>query len=403
MTDVTEKSAPSSSDSEQTGQALGTPLPVKKAESGAAPTAEKVKPADNPAQPRDKSGKSKKGGGAVIAIIALVLVIGASAAGYTGWHRLQQQQLALEQRLTTEEQMLSGLQSTRQADVQTLQQQMNGLSESVAAAQQHDTRLDERLTDIDKRLEERRSNSWMVAEARYLINIANYQTQLNHNIKTALVALESADHRLRDMDDPSLLKARQIVTDNITTLRAITPVDIPGIALLLSQLEQQVATLPLLNPDEPQPAATAPASDSTKASAAEQFFSRVWNDIKGMVVIRHSSGPRSDATSSPDQRIYLQQNLRLKLETARLALLQRDTQTFQSTIATAQAWLNRYYDVRASSTSAMLNSLTPFTTLELQPALPDLSGALHILDSWQELHRNSARVDAPLHREPTPL
>ncbi len=415
MTDVTEKREPatpeqppqesaSSAPIATTGSTTeATPKPAEKAKTEESSSAAKTAAEPLVTKPADKRNDTKKGGGTVIAVVALILVIGAAAAGYGGWYKLQQQQQALEQRLAAEEQTVSGIRSASQSDTQTLQQQINGLSEAVNAATQHDTLLDERLTDIDKRLEERRSNTWMVSEARYLINIASYQTQLNYNIKTALVALEGADHRLRDLDDPSLLKARQIVTDNIASLRAVTPVDLPGIALLLSQLEQQVTTLPLLDQDAPPATAASATTDTAEVSGPERFLNKIWSDIKGLVVVRHNSGAKGDAVSTPDQRIYLQQNLRLKLEVARLALLQRDTRTFHGTIATIQAWLNRYYDINASSTNAMLSSLTPLATLELQPALPDLSGALHLLDSWQELHKSNTKVETPQQKEPTSL
>lgn len=429
MTDVTEKKEPTGpilSDPIQSNSAQSNPeqsnpaqpkqqpsapaeSTLKGAESGSATakkpragTAEKIKPTDKTPQPPHQAGTTKGSGGTIIAIIALILVIVAAAAGYFVWQQLNQQQSALEQRLTAEEQAISGFKSSSQSDAQTLQQQMSSLSEAVNTATQHDTLLDERLSEINTRLEERRSDTWLIIEARYLINIASYQTQLNHNTKTALSALESADQRLRDIDDPSLLKARQAVTDDIAVLRAIAPVDIPGIALLLSKLEQQVATLPLADQEE-QPATPADAVSSAEVSGVESFFHKVWSDIKGLVVIRHQSGPAGDALSTPDQRIYLQQNLRLKLETARLALLQRDTQTFQATITTTQAWLERYYDTGASSTSAMLTSLTPLATIELQPELPDLSNALRLIDSWQELHQANIKAGTPLNKESTGL
>lgn len=419
MTDVTEKKEPTGS--EQSSQGQSSPGHLDPTQSSPESTAnasvtapkgagagveEKIATTDKTSQPHHddhhKATTTKSDGGTVIAIIALVLVIGAAAAGYVVWQQLNQQQSALEQRLDAEEQAITGLQSSSQSNAQTLQHQITSLSESVNAAKQHDTLLDERLAEINKRLEERRSNTWLVTEARHLINIASYQAQLNHNAKTALIALESADQRLRDIDDPALLKARQAVTDDIAALRAIAPVDIPGIALLLSKLEQQVATLPLADQQE-QPATPAKAAGSGEISGVESFFHKVWSDIKGLVVIRHKSGPAGDALSTPDQRIYLQQNLRLKLETARLALLQRDTQTFRTTITTTQEWLKRYYDTGASSTSAMLTSLTPLTTIELQPELPDLSSALRLIDSWQELHQGGAKVEIPLNKGSTAL
>lgn len=348
-------------------------------------------------------GSAKRGrAGTIIAVTALAAAMGAIIAGYSGWQQFSQKQAALEARIESEEQLVAGLQSASESDIQTLQQQLATLRESLATVQQHDTRVDEGLADLNRRLEERRGNDWLVAEARHLINIASYQAQLNRDAGTALTALETADQRLRDADDPALLKARQALSSDIAALRAVATIDTPGIALLLGQLEQQVAGLPLASQEEAPAAAPAATAAATEPSGLERFFLKVWSDIRGLVTIRHNSGPKGSAITTPDQRIYLQQNLRLKLEVARLALLQRDTQTFRATIATIRQWLEGYYDTRAPATAAMLASLAPFATLELQPPLPDISNALHALDGWLEQHKGRTKVEAPLKRESSP-
>lgn len=402
MTEVTEKKETSAA--EQPLQQSEANTSGEKAKSSGA----EVNATPKPGQPRQEkpptpaateTGAKKGGASIVIAIIALLITAGATVAGYSGWQQLKQQQTALEVRLAAEEQALTGLQSSSQSErdsAHSLQQRLATLEEGIDGMKQHDTRLDETLAEINKRLEERRGNEWLVAEARHLINIANQQAQLNHNPKAALAALEAADQRLRDADEPALLKARQALTDDIAALRTVATVDIPGIALLLSQLEQQVAGLPLASQEEEQIAAPTETSATAEVSGLERFFLKVWSDIKGLVVIRHASGPQGSAVATPDQRLYLQQNLRLKLEIARLALLQRDTQTFRDTLATVRQWLEGYYDTKASATAAMLTSLAPFATLELQPELPDISNALRALDNWQEQHKNRTKVEAPL-------
>lgn len=343
----------------------------------------------------------KRGNGSIIAIIALALAAGATLAGYSGWQQLKQKQTILEERLDNEEQMLSGLQSTSDSvkdNTQSLQQQLAVLESQLKEIQQHGSRVDESLAEINQRLEQRRGNDWLVAEARHLINIASHQAQLNHNTKAAIAALEAADQRLRDADEPSLLKARQALSNDISALRAVPSVDIAGIALLLGQLEQQVAGLPLASTDEEAPASAAAPAATEELSGLERFLHKVWNDLKSLVTIRHSSGPAGSPLTTPDQRLHLQQNLRLKLEVARLALLQRDTQTFRATIATIRQWLESYYDTKAATTAAMLTSLAPFATLELQPPLPDIGNALRALDGWQE-QRKGHKVEAPLKRE----
>ena len=390
MTEVTEKKEPTETAEVVTEK---TTTEKTKKEADKATSEHKTK------HPHHEKPVAQKSGGSAIAVIALLIAAGAVAAGYASWQRLNQKQAELESRLSSEEQTLSSLQNSSQSAQEStlsLKQQIATLTEGVNGVKQYGARLEENMSQINQRLDERRSNEWLVAEARHLINIANHQAQLNHNTQVALTALELADQRLRDADDPSLLQVRQALTDDITSLRSVGSVDTPGIALLLSKLEQEVKTLPLVQPEREEGAAPTEGEAPEEQSGFKRLILKVWSDIKGLVTIRHNTGPEGSPLTTPDQRLYLQQNLRLKLEVARLALLQRDTQTFRDSLATVRQWLESYYDTKASATAAMLTTLTPYATLELQPELPDISHSLHMLDKWLELRKNRTKVEAPL-------
>ena len=160
------------------------------------------------------------------------------------------------------------------------------------------------------------------------------------------------------------------------------PFDVTGIALTLSKLEKDVAQLPLKN-EIPQ-AETEPAVEpETEAAGIQDFASKIWGDIKGLVTVRRSFDSGSPALLPPGQKFFLEQNLRLKLQTARLALLNRDSQVFQDSIKTSTAWLDEYFDGSAAATANLKSSLAPYSSLELNPALPDISKTLGLLEEWQ--------------------
>jgi uroporphyrin-III C-methyltransferase len=62
--------------------------------------------------------------------------------------------------------------------------------------------------------------------------------------------------------------------------------------------------------------------------------------------------------------------LMLKLEGARLALLRRDTASFQSLLSGAQTWLEQYYIGSDSRVAAARSELERLRGLELDPELP---------------------------------
>jgi len=378
-----------------------TPTPEKQIEASASQPETAASPTIEAMTNNNDQPPAKKSGGA-IAVIALVVAIGAVGAGYKAWQQIGLEQDTLNQRLSNTENSLTGIESGStssraiaenvQSTNQLLQNRLDSMESkvsslddklisSVSELQQGDAAISDSLNKLSDSLRSNKDDQLLVAEARHLINIANHQAQLNHNAAAAAAALVAADQRLRDAADPALLEARQIITDDIIALRKINNIDTSGIALTLSQLEASIDGLPLSN-ETSEPSPVAETAATTPVTDVSSFFNKVWSDIKGLVSIRHNSGDHSAALLPPGQRFFLQQNLRLKLETARLALLQGDSQTFQSSLNTAKNWVESYFDTSAAGTANLLTSIAPMQSLELNPALPDISRSLKALDNW---------------------
>jgi len=399
-----------------------TPVPEKQSKT---PAKKAETPPSTAKTSSNDSPPTKKGSGIIgfIAFVALIIAIAAFGAGYNAWQQIGIEQGALSQRINSTEKgiaaMESGSESSRsiaetvqstnqllQTRLDSMESKVGGLDEkfsgldgkigildgkidsSVDELQQGDAAISDSLNKLGDSLRTNKDDNLLVTEAYHLINIANHQAQLNQNPTAAAAALEAANQRLSDAADPTLLEARQIITDNIIALRNVATLDISGIALTLSQLEASIDNLPLSS-ETAEPSAAEETAATTEVSDASSFFNKVWSDIKGLVSVRRGT-EHSAAMLPPGQRFFLQQNLRLKLETARLALLQRDSQTFQSSLATAKNWVESYFDTSAASTANLLTSIAPYQSLKLNPALPDLSLSLKALDSWSSKQKAEA-------------
>lgn len=359
---------------------------------------------------KDSSGKGR-GFIGFVAFVALIIAIAAFVAGYISLQEIGQQQAGLSQdidaagaRITELEagaESIRSLAKTVQDSAQSTQDRVaavdarvdelnQGLESGLTEAQQANDALRQALDKLHSRLSAGIDDQRLAAEARSLIQIANRQAQFNHDPSAAAAALEAANDSLSQADDPSLLAVRKAITDDIIALRNVDQVDLSDIALTLSQLEQSVDDLPLRHggaQDDAQPAQN--DAETEAVSGVSGFFSKVWNDLKGLVSVRRNSA-EDTALLPPGQRFFLRQNLRLKLETARLALLQRDTELFRQSLTTATEWLQRYFDGDAAGTRNMIATLSPYQALELQPTLPDISGALKALDAWRSQQQRAA-------------
>ncbi len=93
--------------------------------------------------------------------------------------------------------------------------------------------------------DDRNSNQeWALAEVEYLILIASHRLVLESDTGTALAALEAADTRLRDMNNPGLTDIRRQLATDMNALRAVQQVDITGLSLFLADYVKRVDSLP---------------------------------------------------------------------------------------------------------------------------------------------------------------
>ena len=75
------------------------------------------------------------------------------------------------------------------------------------------------------------------------------------------------------------------------------------------------------------------------------------------------------------------QNLRLKLETARFALLSGKQSIYDSSLQTSIDWLQRYFV--GEQRDALLASLKTMQAEQIDVTLPDISGSLRWLQDFE--------------------
>jgi uncharacterized protein HemX len=309
-------------------------------------------------------------------LILLLLLAGSGGLSYFLWQQLEQA------RRVSEHQASGG-----EARIQALQAQLNRLSEAserlsqdargqIQALQAHQQRLERNIADLyarGRKVGDRDEQS--LTETAYLLRIAQQRLSLGHDPQAAQAALEAADERLKSSQDPRLLPIREQLLKDLAQLQAVAWPDVGGAALRLSHYAGQVDALPLLQGRQ-QPESASPAPSRTDW---DSLWAAVWGELKQLVVIRYNQGGGVELLA-PEQRYFLAQNLRLKLESARFALLRHDSGEFQANLQQALAWLERYYDQNDGAVQAMRKALAEMRGMELAPALPDVSRALGLLD-----------------------
>lgn len=328
-----------------------------------------------------------------LASIALVLVIGLVIAGGWMWtqyqallDRQQQNAAASSNGMGKIKQELAQLNQRLNTEVIAQVEDLNQQQSSINADQQ---RLRESVNTV-RALAAPEQKGWALSEAEYLMRVANHRLTFLRDPNTALEALESADLRLLKLDDPAVADIRATLAQEILSLKTLERPDIQGMALKINSLAKLIEALPLPGPEsqsirlgvEQENSVANEADDSVLSSdtqrSLEQAADKVWNSVKSLVTVRRK-GESGQAVLSPRESYFLRENLKLKLEAARLDLLQRNADAYQADLNKAEQWVAKYFIQDTPEVRHTLIQIRDLASVDIREQSPDISGSLRAI------------------------
>jgi uroporphyrin-3 C-methyltransferase len=320
--------------------------------------------------------------------INLVLMLGLFAlAAYAGWLSWAQQQntaaeLAVLRDRVDQAQNNAAALSAKEAELLAQAKALNEQSAQLQEQVAHNTDRLGKLPGAERQ-------DWLLAEAEYLLRMANQRLQLERDWDGALSMLQAADNVLTETRNPRLNPVRATLAKEMLALRTAPAIDLTGAVLRVQALQEQITQLPWI-PDrliaeQPATEAEVPAADGD-----ETWYWQLWNSVstslQGMIRIRERSAPVA-APLTPDQQYYLQQNMHLMLEQAQVALLRQQADLYQHSLKRVGGWLQDYLIVDDERTRAASNALQELQQWNVAPALPDISRSLQQLQTLVEQQR----------------
>lgn len=361
--------------------------------------------ASPPVEPPAAAASGGSGNGLPLALSGIALVV----AAVCGWQIFEQRVAGKELRdevamrlsqadVTVGE--LRGLSRQQQEMIVAVQGRLGALDAQIAATEGQAAALEALYQEYS-----RSRGDQVLAEVEQAINIAAQQLQLAGNYEAALIALEGADARLAQPDQGHLQALRRALIKDLDTIKAHPRVDVSGLALRLEILLERVDSLPLayeFTLDESaalgEKTATAPVDPMLGTleqglGYAKAVASDVWSEIKGMVRLERLD--HSDPVLlAPAQSTYLRENVKIRLLTARLALLARDGRTYAEDLAQARSWMERFFDLREDSVQRALADLDELGKLQISAQAPTLDNTFAALRLVQARGTSASRAPA---------
>ncbi|MFS2032793.1 uroporphyrinogen-III C-methyltransferase [Polaromonas sp. CT11-55] len=232
------------------------------------------------------------------------------------------------------------------------------------------TQLEELMQSLSRSRDEN-----LVVDVESALRLAQQQAQLTGSAEPLLAALRSADQRLARAAQPRLNPLQRAIARDMDRIKAATLTDVPVLMLKLDELARLADDLPVANAmvansplrAAPTLAATAPAArasapvvdkpsegmfDKLSLSAwSQRTLDNLREEARKLLRVSRIEQPEA-ALLSPEQSFFLRENLKLRLLNARLALLSRQSDSVRTDLASASAWLGKYFDPSSRKTQA---------------------------------------------------
>lgn len=395
------------------------------------PAAESASPdVARPASDRTSPTPARSGGGA-IAWLSLLLVLALAAAGAWALLEAQQRESELRERLqgievgsgrdlSTIEQINRNLERRLELELAAVKTALRGewleqlaplrdrvreiaavaedtkrlqldLDRQVASLQDELTSvrqtLNAGLARIESQLTRQRArmdrfsvadrDSWLLAEAQYLLRLANQRLIITGDTSAALALMRSVDGILHELDDADLLEVRRALAADIAAVDAVPRPDLEGIYLRLNALIEKASALIIFELPESDAAA-----DGVEAEGLEDRlrlgYEKALGKLADYVVFRRRDVP-VETLMDPQQEGMVRQTIRMLLEQAQIAMLSGNQRVFRDSLERARGWISQFLASDERAAGAVLRELDDLAAIRVSVDMPDATQTLQTL------------------------
>ncbi|MFD1711237.1 hypothetical protein FVQ98_00035 [Ottowia sp. GY511] len=209
------------------------------------------------------------------------------------------------------------------------------------------------------------------------LRLAQDQTQLTGSTEPLLAALRTAERRLGRSQDPRLAPVARAVARDLERVKAATVADTAGLLGRIDQLLRQADDLPVAN-EVGRPSGVARAREPAAAEPTS-WWGRLWANVRSETesLLRVRRIERPEATMlSPDQAFFVRENLKLRLQGARLGILARQYEAARNDLSAASTALGTWFDPASRRTQAAATLLQQVQSQTRSADLPRVDESL---------------------------
>ena len=319
-------------------------------------------------------------------LLFLVILAALAASSWYLYKYLESEFSATDSQLQASNQQIADLAQLISTTQQSQQNIERGLTNFVADQQRQMQALAERV----RTAEGVRDGDWILAEAQYLLRLADQRLLISRDTESAVELLEAADELLRELAYPELVAVRQALSSDIASLRAAPSVDYQGIYFQILATGREIDSLQLKSVET-----FVSDSDAVSPQDAMGIWASTVNSLKAalseLIVIRKTTDS-ADWLVDAEGEAALRGQIDLLILQSLSALLSGDQNIYSSALESVVNLLQVNFQDNTQR-QAVESSFADFSTQSILAEVPDLSASLRAMEYGAELLRRLDQGD----------
>lgn len=309
-----------------------------------------------------------------ISLLSLILILCAIAWGYLSVSKANRSlksaiKIVKQETNRTQEQML------------TLKNTMTENEQTIKAAKDLSLKQTQLVAEWQA-AEKGDLAKWQVAEAQYLVKLANDHLQFNHDANMAKILLERANDVLSNVQNTNILEIRKAIASNLANLSGTPQNDATHLFLRVSGLDKTIDQLPFpSNPLKPEPSTSVEEVNNANLPWWKVGLNKAWLGLSQIVIIRKTYSNELPLVL-PEEKTFLMQNLHAQMSYISWAILHQNNAVYQASLSNAYNFIQAYFAKDADLTKSVLLNLNELEKINIEPVSLDLSATLKLFDDF---------------------
>lgn len=217
----------------------------------------------------------------------------------------------------------------------------------------------------------------LAAELESALRVAQDQAQLTGSVQPLLAALRSTERRVAASNDPRLAPVARAAARDLERVKNASITDTAGVLARIDQVLRQADELPVANAVGRERSGTTVRERAQPAPATwwERWGRGVLDEARDLLRVSRIERPEASMLS-PEQVFFVRENLKLRLQGARLALLARQYEAARADLAAAASALGTWFDPASRRTQAAATLLQRIRGETHDATLPSVDDTL---------------------------